>query len=428
MKWESGQVKAMRFYLEYINHLGRLQKKSAHRRLQAGFTITEVLLAGLMMLIAVLVAGNGLINLLRSNYRANADSEIRNSLNRTLEFVSDEVRRARIIANSETKITSTKVPKGAKAVLAFQIPDPNNPSQAPLNEQIVYYTQNSQTEDSLTGLVLWRYGPNLDANGNYTTPANVEVTWQHSPVTDMLAETVNDPSCPTDFNLIVAPSSTVDGFFACVHEDGNQVILNANAQVNLTTGDTDKDKVKYSVSTSVFPRVICESSLYCLGSPTPTTTSTTTPTATPTTTPTTTPTPPFYQKPGGGAIKPTLPIVTVPATVTAEVITGGTCKFSSSPPHCGVVTAPDQYLPGEPEGAFGSPVLADAGDGIMVSVNGLRNVYENAQDQTVDVYTSNSSNLPTNIDPLTNNQILFVFTTKTTPPNSYQILVTIVPK
>jgi type II secretory pathway component PulJ len=138
IKWESGQVKAMRFYLEYINHLGRLQKKSAHRRLQAGFTITEVLLAGLMMLIAVLVAGIGLINLLRSNYRANADSEIRNNLNRTLEFVSDEVRRARIIANSETAITSTKVPTGAKAVLAFQIPDPNNPSLAPLDEQIVF--------------------------------------------------------------------------------------------------------------------------------------------------------------------------------------------------------------------------------------------------------------------------------------------------
>lgn len=253
MKWESGQVKAMRFYLEYINHLGRLQKKSAHRRLQAGFTITEVLLAGLMMLIAVLVAGNGLINLLRSNYRANADSEIRNSLNRTLEFVSDEVRRARIIANSETQITSTKVPGGAKAVLAFQIPDPNNPSQAPLNEQIVYYT--TGPESSLTGpRVLWRYGPNLDANGNYTTPANVNVPWQHSPVTDMLAATANNPNCPTDFNPIVAPSSTVDGFFACVHKDGNQVILNANAQVNLTTGDTDKDKVKYSVSTRVSPR------------------------------------------------------------------------------------------------------------------------------------------------------------------------------
>jgi len=106
IKWESGQVKAMRFYLEYINHLGRLQKKSAHRRLQAGFTITEVLLAGLMMLIVVLVAGNGVINLLRSNYRANADSEIQNNLNRTLEFVSDDVRRARIIVPEDEIITT----------------------------------------------------------------------------------------------------------------------------------------------------------------------------------------------------------------------------------------------------------------------------------------------------------------------------------
>jgi len=245
IKWESGQVKAMRFYLEYINHLGRLQKKSAHRRLQEGFTITEVLLAGLMMLIAVLVAGIGLINLLRSNYRANADSEIRNNLNRTLEFVSDEVRRARIIANSETAITSTKVPPAAQAVLAFQIPDPNNPS-LPLPNQIVYYT--TGPEKGLTGRVLWRYGPNLDPNGNYTTPADVD-TWQYSPVTDMLAEAASNPDCPTDFNPIVPPSSTVDGFYTCVHTGGNQVILNANAQVKMTTNEA----VNYSVSTRVSP-------------------------------------------------------------------------------------------------------------------------------------------------------------------------------
>jgi len=99
----------MRFYLEYINHLGRLQKKSAHRRLQAGFTITEVLLAGVMMLIAVLVSGIGVINLLRSNYRANADSEIRNNLNRTLEFVSDDLRRARIIPSKQLNRSASLV-------------------------------------------------------------------------------------------------------------------------------------------------------------------------------------------------------------------------------------------------------------------------------------------------------------------------------
>jgi type II secretory pathway component PulJ len=253
------RVKAMRFYLGYINHLGRLQKKSArlvrqaHQPVrQAGFSVTEVLLASSMMLIAISVSGIGVTNLLRSNYRANAGTEIQNNLNRTLEFVSDDLRRARIIADSEAAITSTQVPTGARAVLAFQISDPNNPGQAPLNEQIVYYTQNSQTGDSLTGLVLWRYGPNLDENGNYITPEDID-SWIPSPVTDMLAAAANNPNCPTGFTRI--PADTVDGFYACIRAGGGQVILNANAEVEMTTvTNGNRDKVDYSVSTRVSPR------------------------------------------------------------------------------------------------------------------------------------------------------------------------------
>ncbi len=248
------RVKAMRSYLGYINHLGRLPKKSA--RLvslsnqpvrQAGFTITEVLLASAMMVIVISVAGIGVINLLRSDYRANAGTEIQNNLNRTLEFVSDEVRRAKIIADSEAAITSNQVPTGARAVLAFQIPDPNN-LDGTLAEQIVYYTKGP--ENSLTGpRVLWRYGPNLDEDGNY----DITSPWQHSPVTDMLAAAANNPNCPASFTRIPTLGN-VDDFYTCVRGGGGQVILNANAQVNLTTGDTDKDKVKYSVSTRVSPR------------------------------------------------------------------------------------------------------------------------------------------------------------------------------
>ena len=404
-----GRVKAMRFYLEYINHLGRLQKKSAHRRLQAGFTITEVLLAGLMMLIAVFVAGNGLINLLRTNYRANADSEIRNNLNRTLEFVSDEVRRARIIAKSEAEIKTdeVQVPRwkdipGARAVLAFQIPNPRNPNSL-LGKQIVYYTREPEKPKSEEGLwysltgpqVLWRYGPDLDANGNY-----VIGNYIHSPVTDMLeapAPAVN-LDCPANFNRIPAKTYDLGGFFACVGADGNQVILNANAQVNMTTNE----KVEYSVSTTVFPRA-CRK--FCdLDDPTS-----------------------FYQSRGPGSPDaPSLPIVIVPATVTAKVIKGTTCTFSTSSPQCGVLTAPnDRNLRnGKPEKPLESPVDADAGDAIIVFVNGLRNAFSPTQ-----AYTSDTG-LPSdiNIDPLTNNQILFVLTTTTTPPTSYQILVTITPK
>ena len=254
----------MRSYLGYINYLGRLPKKSArlvrqaHQPVrQAGFSVTEVLLASSMMLIAISVSGIGVTNLLRSNYRANAGTEIQNNLNRTLEFVSDDLRRARIIAETEDAITSTKVPTGARAVLAFQISDPNNPGQAPLSEQIVYYTQNSQTGDSLTGLVLWRYGPSLDEDGNYITPDNI-ATWQPSPVTDMLAAPAPAPDdiCPEGFNLIaVNPNPVVDGFFTCVRAGGGQVILNANAEVEMTTvTNGNRDKVDYSVSTRVSPR------------------------------------------------------------------------------------------------------------------------------------------------------------------------------
>jgi len=108
---------------------------------------------------------------------------------------------------------------------------------------------------------LWRYGPDLDANGNY----NIN-SWQHSPVTDRLADATNnlerfncdpfqtDIEIPTGWKRIPAVRGEVEGFYVCVRDGGNQVILNANAEVNLTTGDTDKDKVKYSVSTRVSPR------------------------------------------------------------------------------------------------------------------------------------------------------------------------------
>ena len=401
----------MHFYLRYINHLGSLQKKSAHRRLQAGFTITEVLLAGVLMLIAVLVSGIGVINLLRSNYRANADSEIRNNLNRTLEFVSDDVRRAKIIAQTESSILTDQVPQarapGARAVLAFRIPDPSNPIQI-LPDQIVYYTKGP--ENSLTGpRVLWRFGPNLDDNGNYTTPQNIN-TWQHSPVTDRLADATNnqrryncDPfqtvEVPTGWQRIPAAREQVEGFYTCVR--GGQVILNANAQVEMTTLTAGtRDKVDYAASTRVATRAIND--LFFLAAA------------------------PFNLRQGTGEARPnpTLPIVTLPATVIAEIIQGETCTLSSS---CGVVAAPDRFLPGQPTVAMGSPVQANIGDGIVVFVNRLRNVYVNDQLQSgVEAYTRD--NLPRNINiSLNSNQVLFVLTSRTNS-QSYQVLVTFTPR
>jgi len=405
----------MRFYLEYINHLGRLQKKSAllvrqaHQPFRhAGFTITEVLLAGVMMLIAVLVSGIGVINLLRSNYRANADSEIRNNLNRTLEFVSEDVRRAKIIAQTESSILTDQVPQarasGARAVLAFRIPDPSNPIQI-LPDQIVYYT--TGPENGLTGpRVLWRFGPELDANGNYITPDQID-TWRSSPVTDMLAAPAPAPggicSDPGNFRLIaVNPNPVVDGFYACVRDGGGQVILNANAQVEMTTLTAGKrDKVDYAASTRFATRAICsKSDPICLITP---------------------PEPTFDLGANIGAKKiATIPVLNIAANVAAELIQGPNC----SP--CSVAASPDPNAP--PPGVdIPSTVPVNAGEAVIIRVNDLINNQfpDTSQGQEINAYTSTSTNSPR---PLNNNQVLLVFTTSTTPLNSYQVLLTITPK
>lgn len=395
----------MRFYLEYINHLGRLQRKStqlvrqAHQPFRhAGFTITEVLLAGVMMLIAVLVSGIGVINLLRSNYRANADSEIRNNLNRTLEFVSDDVRRARIIANADDAIVTDQVAQaraaGSRVVLAFQISNPNNPGQAPLPNQIVYYT--TGPENSLTGpRVLWRFGPNLDANGNYITPADI-ATWIRSPVTDMLASAANNPNCPADFNLIDNPDAPpVDGFFACVRNGGGQVILNANAQVEMTTVTAGtRDRVDYAASTRVSARAT--NNLFFLAAP------------------------PNTDRVFGSIAVITLPVLTANASVQAQVIGESFCAS------CTVTTGPLNNLqPPEaiPSTVAGRTILGNSGDTVIVAINpNLTNRSWNTQTERVQAFTSTSRNPPRSLE---NNQVLLMFTT---PSGSYQVLLTITPR
>lgn len=392
----------MRFYLEYINHLGRLQKKSAqlvslsnHRRLQAGFTITEVLLAGLMMLMAVLVSGIGVINLLRSNYRANADSEIRNNLNRTLEFVSDDVRRAKIIAETEDEIVTDQVlgaqAPGARAVLAFQIPNPDSLGQ-PLPNQIVYYTKGP--ENPLTGpRVLRRFGPNLDANGNYITPNDIS-TWRDSPLTDMLAADAVNPSCPEGFNLIAANPSNVDGFYACVREGGGQVILNANAQVEMTTLTAGKrDKVDYAASTKV--STIATNELFFLATPLG-------------------PRRSFNNK-----IVTTVPVLTEAANVKAQVIGQNFC--ASCTVTVGSLNNPPPAV-AIPSNVAGTTVKGKSNDAVMIAINSTLNNRKWDDPDNVQAYTSTSPNSPTNLQ---NNQVLLVFTS---PPNSYQVLLTITPQ
>jgi hypothetical protein len=219
----------------------------------------------------------------------------------------------------------------------------------------------------------------------------------------MLAAAVK-PVCE-NFKLIAAsPSpSSVDGFYACVRDGGRQVILNANAQVKMTTNE----EVNYSVSTRVFPRTTDDGKPFFL-------------------------TPPFALSTGGGMSgASTLPIVTQPATVTAKVIGEPDCASDK----CRIAVIPKSLanpdLAKWGEHMVGSTVEANPGDSIRILVYGMRNVYGPLSDTvTVYTYTSDSSTLPKNIESImrdesfNSNQILFEFKNSSA---TYQVLVTITP-
>jgi type II secretory pathway pseudopilin PulG len=255
--------------IRIYNHLLKNLRKNSPA---AGFTIVEVLVAAMLTMIVMGIAGTGLVNMLRSNYKASAASEVRNNVDRTVEFISDEVRRAEFIADELSKIDSTAKTaieaKGGKVVLAIRLPE--------YSDQIIYYTK-AASNPWYGPRVLYRYGPPLAADGKFdrtgVTPVGDKYTssnWTHSPLVDLLVgeNQVTDKDCdpfrnnekpdndrsndPPGWKMLPEDGTNptmmekLDGFFVCVK--GKLVMLRLNSAVSLTT----KEKVTSQVDTTVY--------------------------------------------------------------------------------------------------------------------------------------------------------------------------------
>jgi hypothetical protein len=403
MRFNSDSMSPLDRWVKGCRHLA----KSPRGRALAGWTITETLVASTLMLIVISVAGNGLVQLLRSNYKSNVDSEHRNNVNTTLEFISNEVRRGRMIADSPSKITSTQIPIGGSAVLAFQIPSPTNPSLL-ISEQIVYYVQDSKDSKNpeaswLGPRVLWRYGPKLDANGNYDTPENIS-SWQKTPIMGMVMDKNNnaqrlscDPynpsarSIPVGWRRLPEKDEDVEGIYACVKNGGSQVILATNVQSNLTTNES----ANYALSTKIATRSADK---------------------------------PFFLK-ADFAVGPNRIFLTKPGDVEAKILGSDICKTD-----CYVSTkASDDRFSRDLKSGANTTVAADAGDEFVIYVEGRSNSYGkdgNNRNQTVNLYTIGQT-IPPNLPNVTlaENQILVVINDLTkNPAQTYTVLVTITPR
>ena len=253
----------------------KLLKKRNYKS-NSGFTLTE-LLVGLFMSIFVIGAlGFGLVTVLQTTQRENSKTAARNENSRALDFISDEVRRARAI---EADLTNARVTTTAGITTAFNVESTNiNPATGGFNsstttnkkivfaidipevsssatlgadadasttERIIYFLKSAGTNWRGPS-VLYRWGPPLDANGNYTAGE-----WSEQALIDGIDNThIADSPCatgtPTPPILTgTAPtlsgsalSTAATGFHACI-TGTNTAQLFLTGQTEIATGVND---------------------------------------------------------------------------------------------------------------------------------------------------------------------------------------------
>jgi len=231
----------------------KLLKKNKSK-FNSGFTLTELLVGLFMSVFVVGALGFGLMQLLQTTRTETSKVEVRGETSRALDFISDEVRRARTIeanAANAGNFNPNDVDGNAKTVvLALDIPlisegntfDTDN-NDTTNNERVIYYLKSDGNDNWQGPQVLYRWGPPLNADGDYTAGG-----WQDEALIDGIDDTViaNDP-CNGGETLTPA-LATATGFHACIN-GGNTAQLYLTGETK-TAGGTDT----YTANTRVVAR------------------------------------------------------------------------------------------------------------------------------------------------------------------------------
>ncbi len=266
---------------EFLKLLKLLNKNQAN----SGFTLMELLVGLVMSVVVIGALGFGLVQVLRITQAQTSEENARNEISRALDFIADEVKRARTIetdlvnanisGTGAFNITNTNIDSATgglnsntttnkKIVFALDIPEisssdslDSDKDDTTTNERIIYFLKSSSGTNWEGPLVLYRWGPPLGADGSYETGG-----WQEEALIDGIDDThiANNPcgaDVPTPPLLTgTAPtltgtyiSSFASGFYACINGT-NTAQLYLVAETDTETGSTET----YTADTRVAAR------------------------------------------------------------------------------------------------------------------------------------------------------------------------------
>lgn len=204
--------------------------------LEAGFTLMELLLALVITGIVISLAGSGLYALMNANQRSQNETSERIELERAVAFMTDEIKMSQQIMTSiPTESKGDKIFNSASGSSFVQVVLVLKPAaNSGLTNPIIYYLADPPNESVWLGpRVIYRWGPTLLQNGNYSngdgseiakTKPNKPVEYFNEVVVDRLSDLVIDAAkinCGSGYNYLDVNGKAKDssGFYACISPD-----------------------------------------------------------------------------------------------------------------------------------------------------------------------------------------------------------------
>ncbi len=188
-----------------MKHPHRLWSKTLSLK---GFTLVETMLAAVATVAIIAVAGYGLVTIIGSKNTADASSTQRQNLDRSLNYITDEVRSASTISTSGSTSGIVGFPTlslGSQVVLVLTIPNLPNP--------IVYYVAPAQSPWLGPNNII-RWGPDIKTDGTYNTSS-----YSSNVLVDLIDTSGASTNCTAGWSAVPSIASR-QGFYACVDPTG----------------------------------------------------------------------------------------------------------------------------------------------------------------------------------------------------------------
>jgi prepilin-type N-terminal cleavage/methylation domain-containing protein len=228
--------------------LKMMQLRSTKNLSDRGFTLAELLIGAALASIVVAVAGYGVYSMIGSSNASNARSQSRVEMNRSLDFITAEIKKSKGLVKDVSAPAPLSIPSnfatsyasivnGAVTnVLMVDINTGSNTTRPP----VIYFVATPKSGLWQGPRVLYRWGPKFNATGGYDNP-DTPSAW----TSEALVDNINTNTNPISGSTATAPSCASGtrngdfGFYTCVDAAGKSAQIFQNGKINTLIGSAE---------------------------------------------------------------------------------------------------------------------------------------------------------------------------------------------